>query len=235
MRKTAKSLIVLLLAAIVTYPIAVNSKELDIRLERQNNAVWCWGSTIAMVVEYIQRFDVKTCEVLSEFDARLNGRGMCCGNAMECMRAGQTSEMAAILGDIFDIHGAYLTTALSFQDVKKHIDAGRPLIAALVRPFPMGQSGHVVVISGYELPDRIIVQDPQYGRDVVSHSVLMANWKYGYWQQTFTITSNRSSMPRCRRVQENIRFPVRCYCNPMYGCSTCPGPLISRTRIICGR
>jgi len=171
-------------------PKTVGLKTLDIELRRQNTPVWCWAATIAMVVQYLKNRNLEDCEVLSIYDRALGGRGLCCQGARECLRTGQTSEMGAILGRIFDVHGRYIPRALSFDEVVANIDADKPMIAGLQK----GPSGHVVVIAGYDTSDNTIkVLDPMHGEHWVPYNVLIANWQLGIWNLSFEFTTDRDT------------------------------------------
>jgi len=165
----------------------VASKSLDVKFHRQNTVVWCWAATIAMVVEYLKDEDLEDCEVLSKYDRALGGRGLCCEGASECMRAGQSEEMAGILGRLFDIHGRYVPRPLSFGDVVTLIDDEKPIIAGLQKP----SSGHVVVISGYNTSDGTVkVMDPMYGIHWVPYQRLVGSWEMGVWNLSFVFTTD---------------------------------------------
>jgi len=163
-------------------------KSLEVKFHQQNTVVWCWAATIAMVVEYLKDESLEDCQVLSKYDRALGGRGLCCEGAYECMRTGQSNEMASILGNLFDIHGRYDPRPLSFADVVRLIDDDKPIIAGLQKP----SSGHVVVISGYDTSDRTVkVLDPMYGVHWVSYDRLIASWEMGVWSLSFQFTTDR--------------------------------------------
>lgn len=205
---------------------SATTHELSIKLRRQSTAVWCWAATIAMVVDHIQGFSVQDCEVLSEYDIRLGGTGMCCSGQLTCQRAGLIPEMTAILSKIFGMHGTHKTTPVSFQEVVTEINAGRPLVAALQKP----GAGHVVVISGYRLPDQVVVLDPIYGKQTVAYATLRANWTYGYWTETLVISSNRptatqlTTSPMCSRAADALgRQRIICKSNRFQSGSSSSG------------
>ena len=159
-----------------------DAKELEIRFHRQHTVVWCWAATIAMVVEYATDQSIEDCQVLSMYDESLGGPGECCQD-LHCVRTGSTQEMADILGNVFDIHGGYLPSPISFSQVRNHIDNDRPLIAGLRG----GPGAHVVVISGYRSPFTVIVLDPLSGRHEVDWGALIVNAQFGHWTETFVI------------------------------------------------
>jgi Papain-like cysteine protease AvrRpt2 len=202
----------LLATALPSVARAADTKTLDIGLRRQHTPVWCWGATIAMAVEYLKNFDVQDCEVLAEYDMRFGGRGLCCLNALECLRTGGLGEMGGILGSIFAIHGRS-AGPLAFSDVVEQIDDGRPLIAGLRKP----GGGHVVVIAGYRKPDQVLVLDPIHGKVWAAYGTLVANWQYGIWTDSLVFSTDRGD-GECKRVLQGIPTPL--------------GP-VTRPRVVC--
>lgn len=202
------------------------AKELNINIHKQHTNVWCWAATIAMVSEYIDRFELEDCMVLAEYDMRLGGYGMCCASPAMCNRAGQTTEMANILGIIFGIQGVYFKSPIGYDKIVEQIDAGQPMIVGLSSQ----QSGHVVVISGYESPDKVVVLDPMYGRYTVDYQTLGANWTYGVWTDTFIIHSKRADKSTCQFVEESL--PSMAPCMTQFGPGMCP-TTVQRQRILC--
>jgi hypothetical protein len=175
---------------LLSVPLKSYSEELDISFHRQNTMVWCWAATIAMVVEYVTGDSIEDCEVLNKYDRSLGGTGTCCYGDNRCVRTGQTREMAHILGDLFGVHGRYIPRPPSFDEIKRSINNDHPLIATLQNP--MG-GGHVVVVSGYENPYRVILLDPINGRHVVGYQTLISNFQYGNWTGSFLITPENSN------------------------------------------
>lgn len=225
--RTVVALIVLGLSAVGSFSGSgaaqpARERELPMVFHRQNTLVWCWAATIAMVVDYTQRFGLEDCQALAEYDMRLGGPGLCCTPAFAtCTRTGGIGEMENILGTIFGVRGGFFPQAPSFPEIVAQIEAGKPLIAALMKD----GSGHVVVVSGYTTGDGVIILDPMVGRAVVPYPVLRTSWA-----GTFVIDSARAVAPMCRLVPEAIRVP-----------STCPGPFgpapciqqVVRPRIVC--
>lgn len=191
--------VILLLLSIST---ASTAKELSLEFHPQHTHVWCWAACVAMVADYLQRFTVADCQVLSEYEILKGAKGFCCIDMQLCTRAGEDEEMAAIFDRIFKLHGRFEKRPLSFSEVKAEIDAGRPIIAALDLE---EDKGHVVVVSGY-LPNRqLIITDPQEGVYCIPYNATLRKDKdFGQWSKTFVFDSNRAESPRCRVMQEVI-------------------------------
>lgn len=157
------------------------------------------------------------CQVLSAYDQLLGGPGSCCEFPNRCSRTGGTQEMKIILSKIFGLSGYHHLRPLSYSEVRTEIDNDRPFIAALQNGF----SGHVVVISGYELPNMIVVLDPLSGRHVIPYNQLRSNFQLGNWTETFTFSQASSTT--------TYTAPPDPYCCDTFGVRRCviessPGP-----------
>jgi hypothetical protein len=196
-RKLVARIAALVAFAMVVQPLA-QADELSIRLRRQNSPVWCWAAVSAMLVSYIQKFDAQDCEILSEYDMRLGGRGMCCAGAAECQRPGiGLEEMGVLLGRVFGIHGRYDYDPVDWDDLKDEIDAGRPVVALLAEG---GMAAHVVVIAGYRSSGYLTVLDPAAGRYSEAYrSLVRGASEHGKWAGTLRLTSDPADDRGCTR------------------------------------
>lgn len=191
--------VILLLLSLAT---ASAAKELPLAFHRQHTRVWCWAACVAMVADYLQRFPVADCQVLSEYEITKGGKGFCCIDEELCTRTGSDQEMAAIFDRIFRLHGRFERRPLSFAEVKGEIDAGRPMMAAFALE---NDKGHVVVVSGYLPNRRLIVVDPEKGAYCIPYdAMLRKDENFGQWTGTFVFAANRAEKSRCHIVQENI-------------------------------
>lgn len=206
----------------------VSERVLPIRFHPQHTQVWCWAATIAMVAEYLKAFPLEDCVVLSEYDARLGGLGVCCAQPGFCNRTGQVQEMGAIIGNIFGLQGQHFSRPLSYADIVSQINNQHPMIAALTT----GYSGHVVVLAGYRAPNTVVVLDPLYGQYDVAYDVLLANWTYGRWTETFTFTTPPATEPKCQVRGENV--PYMALCQGPWGAAPCQ-QWTNRYRLQCWR
>ncbi|MBI5503650.1 MAG: C39 family peptidase [Deltaproteobacteria bacterium] len=181
-----------------------------IRVRRQRTPVWCWAAAVAMVVEYIQGLSVQDCEVMAEYDMRLGGQGLCCAGARECVRTGFSSEMSLLLRS-FGISSEYRSAPILFSAVRDALDRGQPLIAELTN----ASGGHVVVVSGYTLPDQLLIVDPAIGARTMKYDEFVGGTDRLPWTGTHILTTARSPTPRCGRVREMLpdgaaRTRIRC-------------------------
>jgi hypothetical protein len=173
-----------LLFGVLTCGAPAFAEELEVSFRRQHTLVWCWAATIAMVGAYVTGRGAEDCEVLSAYDRLLGGPGGCCQSPQRCSRTGSSQEMKTILSRIFGLSGYHYPRPLTYAEVKREIDRDKPFIAAIRNGF----SGHVVVVSGYETPDRVILLDPMSGRHVVRYGQLRRNFQLGSWTETLTVS-----------------------------------------------
>jgi Papain-like cysteine protease AvrRpt2 len=174
-----------------------DSMEIFMPLRTQHTNVWCWAAAIGMVVEYTKGFAIQDCEVLNEYELRNGGRGLCCLASPECNRTGKLSEMSSIMGGIFKIQGGYRHGPLAFDELVKHIDKKKPILAALM----FGKNGHVAVIAGYQKSSKsLIIYDPAHGRVVAPYASLVSKTTSPNWLGSFMIESPRSVFPKCKRM-----------------------------------
>jgi|GEM_PF-3507739 hypothetical protein len=213
MRSVWNSLLSFIL--ILMFSVSSQANELDVQFHPQHTLVWCWAATIAMVGEYMTGQPSEDCGVLSAYDLALGGPGTCCFFPQPCNRTGQVQEMKNILGNLYHLSGFHYTRALSYGELRNQIDNECPIIAALQTNF----SGHVVVIIGYELPNRVIVLDPMSGRHEVLYQQLLANFQTGYWRQTLTV--NRSATIT---DPDPDPIPQAHYCCDQFGIRRCTLP-----------
>ena len=212
-----------LLLGVLTGGAPALAEELDVTFRRQHTQVWCWAATIAMVGAYVTGRGAEDCEVLSGYDRLLGGPGSCCQFPQRCARTGSSQEMKTILSRIFGLSGSHYSRALTYAELRREIDGNRPFIAAIRNGF----SGHVVVVSGYEAPDRVILLDPMSGRHVVPYGQVRQNFQLGSWTETLTVSG---AEPSRRQPPPPPPPPARTpYCCDAWGNRRCaiqmnPGP-----------
>lgn len=157
------------------------AKVLDIRIHPQHTLEWCWAASTAAVVEYVIGQPMVDCQLLSAYDYMLGGRGRCCEGNPECVRAGYPGEIKELLS-MFDIPAHHQSTPITYDRLIQEIDSRRPVIIALWMSAP---TAHIVVITGYEKPDTVIIMNPTSDRLLrVQYTDLITNWK---WKDTILI------------------------------------------------
>lgn len=136
-------------------PVSDDAVELPIFQSRQQTEVWCWAATSEMVLQY---YNVQTpqCEILSKY----TGFSCCFSLAPVCYQAAPSLQTIQAVLRVEGRLNSTVTGRLSYSQVKREIDAGRPLIVAYQGSF----NGHVVVIYGYDPKhESLLIHDPFYG------------------------------------------------------------------------
>ncbi len=167
----------------------------------QQTQVWCWAASTAMAAAYMKNLpNVTDCEVLTEFDIRNGGPGLCCLTG-ECVQEGTIFEIQQMLSQIFFINSQVIYSALSLQQVQQYVGQGTPVIAHLSLG---GFSGHFVVISGYDVnAGTVTVLDPFFGQyPNIPYSSVLFNPTLGSWDASLVITSPPSSGTPCTIVPQ---------------------------------
>jgi hypothetical protein len=153
-------------------------KQLPVTHHAQSQVIWCWAASSAMVLEYVLKRTVSDCDVASALDQVTGGEGHCCAadgrlRSERCYHARNTELVAGVLRSyglsVTVIHGP-----LGWDELKRSIDAGYPVIAGL---YWGGETGHIVVITGYREPGTVIVDDP--AQSDTPHSEYLYRWLVG--------------------------------------------------------
>ncbi|MGD2067570.1 MAG: C39 family peptidase [Gemmatimonadota bacterium] len=147
---------------------------LSVPYRAQQTQVWCWAATSEMVLAYYD-VNIPQCEILSAW-MQTN----CCVVNPVCERTASLQVMQGTL-NYFGGLESYISGALTFDQVRTEIDAGRPLILAYSNSF----AAHVVVLYGYDPRNAsVYVHDPYFGSFNPPYG---SSFNYGgtmYWYQT---------------------------------------------------
>jgi hypothetical protein len=185
-RRITPALLVTMSLVLCAPHVFAQQKTLPLRLHNQHTIMWCWAASAAATIEYAKGARIEDCEVLSAYDRRRGGLGLCCQDPRPCLRGGVPGEIEAILGSIFDVHGRTEPSAPSLRALAKHIDGGGPVIAWL---WNSSTSAHVVAITGYDLNrGRVYVLDPMRQAPLwVGFGWLKKNPMTGTWRDTLFV------------------------------------------------
>lgn len=119
----------------------------------QQTMVWCWAACSEMILNYYQR-PTPQCYILSTwFNAD------CCTFPMYCKTTGTLGQISANLEYFGGLQSTVKNGTLTISEIANEIANNRPIIIA----YTNFQSGHVVVIFGYDLTTQsIYIYDPFY-------------------------------------------------------------------------
>lgn len=154
--------------------------ELDLDLVPQTQTNWCWAAATSMVASYYSKREVPQCEIAS------SQYGMnCCVNPRACNQANSVMDFVPLLRQ-FKIKSKVVRGRLNWDQLKRNIDAGKPLIIRV--GWYGNQGGHFVVIYGYRLYRQnngdihksVWIKDPSYGyinMETASLSGMLEEWE----------------------------------------------------------
>ena len=119
----------------------------------QQTIVWCWAACSEMVLNYYQH-PTPQCYILStwfSFD--------CCSFPNYCKTTGTLQQISTNLNYFGGLNSTVKNSTLTLSEIATEIANNRPIIIA----YTNYQSGHVVVIFGYDLANQLIyIYDPYY-------------------------------------------------------------------------
>lgn len=130
---------------------------LGVPLKRQEQTEWCWAAVTAGIAEHHNNArSWQQCELANEVldpAPEVN----CCevGSSDTCNRSGELPPAMKLTGNYVETTGS-----ISFGDVMRQIDQGRPIICHIEWE---GGSKHFVVIDGYSTDDNdefVWIKDP---------------------------------------------------------------------------
>lgn len=154
---------------------------LPMRVEQQQQSNWCWATVAAAVANYILNKEVwHQCAVATE--CYKQRQYDCCSNKGQC---NDPLELAEVLWRVNVKCDALDDKVLSFEDITKLLDTGRPVCCLLTGR----QGNHYVMIYGYDLANRdLYIQDPAYGRGFpIPYSSFVRDYERRSWTSTYVV------------------------------------------------
>lgn len=142
---------------------------------RQQSEVWCWAAVIEIVSLYYGNpaYQCGTVSYWTGID--------CCAYPSLCRFTGDESQIAQTLY-LAGVSSQYTAGGLTWSQVKREIDAGRPFIIVYRGSF----AGHVVVGYGYDDANKsIMIHDPYYGSFEVPYGATFSYNGSLVWSGTF--------------------------------------------------
>jgi hypothetical protein len=155
------------------------------QIETQEKSEWCWAAVAVSIDKYFDsKSPLKQCDIAK----RVLGNDKCCNGGDDCNKA------MTLIGALNSIKrlSSTLTSPLSFELVRRELDAGRPVCARIKWN---GGGAHFVVITGYEiLPSgarHVDVADPHSPDTTVDYDDLRnAYYGDGTWVDTYLVTNS---------------------------------------------
>ncbi|MBL6988838.1 MAG: C39 family peptidase [Bacteriovoracaceae bacterium] len=162
--------------------ISIDKGTLDIELQMQRTSVWCWAAVVAMIVNYKQDKTYRDCQVLDKFfTSKWERESGCCQRNRRCVVPGSDDDMSEMMG-MYDLESKWVAGPLTFEQVVEEIDNDNPIVVGLKDA--NRNMGHVVVLSGYQTPNRLVILDPQAGRIEASFEQVRGDFGRLKWGKT---------------------------------------------------
>lgn len=155
-------------------------------IQHQQESEWCWAAVAATIDQYFNPLSpLRQCDVAT----RVLGSDNCSNPINE----------PAILGDAVQVvnpQRVNLERALNFDELRREIDAGRPVCCAIEWT---GGGGHAVVVTGYRVLTsgvrHIHVEDPlNASGDFDFDEFRNAYYGHGTWVETALISPPKGSV-----------------------------------------
>ena len=175
----------------------------SLHMQRQKMPEWCWAAVSVSVDLFFRPNSSHTqCELAG---SALNLQ--CCdgGRPAESVQCNAPHALAAVLGRLHLLAGDPLQKTLTFDQVRKEIDAGRPicvLIKWLDKNGQPGPRGHFIVIDGYRVTPAqkqfVSIADPLYGSSEMDYSQFASGHGgyhdgQGVWFATFFVQNEAAA------------------------------------------
>ncbi len=186
-------------------PAVIAQRRLTFRIQRQQQSEWCWAAVAASVEQF---FDpdpdpasrLKQCEVADMVlkDKDKMPKPKCCEDPEDCDLPAELEDALKKIYkwrdtlDVDPLTGA--KGSLTFEQVKREIDRGRPVCAGI--RWKSG-TGHFVVVRGYRVlgsgAQQLYVADPLYPSSLVDfNEFTVAYYGEGEWTETDLVVNDWS-------------------------------------------
>jgi hypothetical protein len=160
-------------------------EDFDMRAQRMRE--WCWAAVSVSIEAFYDRHSTWTeCKMAAaEFGTS------CCDFAQPCNRVNRLDPPLTRLGRL---RGRPLFRTLTFVEIQKEIDAGRPIA---VRVGWREGGGHFLAIYGYHVTPggipQLLLGDPFYGDSRVNYDHFTTAYQgSGTWTDTFLLEDRQS-------------------------------------------
>ncbi len=158
------------------------SAALPLRVDPQTEINWCWAAVAASVSRYYSgRAMPQQCDVVN---MTFNNQSCCAnGRTFVCDRAWHLEDALTLLGNL----DSQPTTVIPFDEIRRRIDADRPVCCRVADPLNP-RVGHFIVIIGYQNGSRqwVVSDDPKNGTRRHEYSqITSAYLNQMLWTHTF--------------------------------------------------
>ncbi|MBV8843476.1 MAG: C39 family peptidase [Bryobacterales bacterium] len=188
-------------------PVVIEQRLLRFRIQRQEQADWCWAACAASIEKYFDHDSkIKQCDVASKTlrveypqdELPDSDPGCCCHCCCEPDPCDKPARLGIALQQIHKWRNS-LQRSLTFEEVQREIDRGRPIGAGIKwnsggADGSPGTTGHFVVIRGYRLLSsgacQLYIADPLNASRLVDFGEFtFAYYGEGQWVETDLVHS----------------------------------------------
>ena len=180
-------------------PTVIAQRRLNFKIQRQEQSEWCWAACAASVETFFSQdpdFKAKQCEAANKVLKSKDLQGDSCDDPEDFNRPGKL--MIALQkfnkwrNTLDDDDSTGATGALTFEQVQREIDRGRPVCCGIT--WKSG-GGHFVVVRGYRVLDsgaqQLYVADPLNPANLVDFDEFTtAYYGEGRWTETSFVVSD---------------------------------------------
>jgi hypothetical protein len=196
---------------IVAGPLVVAEKVLRFRIQRQEQSNWCWAAVAVSVDRYFDQYsDLTQCEVANKVlrvepppqgspPLPTSDCGCCCQCCCDPENCDHPAELEIALQQVYKWRNT-LNRALTFAEVVREIDRGRPIGVGITwlsggKNGSPSTTGHFVAIRGYRLLSsgtrQVYVADPLNASGRVDlDEFTFSYYGDGQWTETDLLTSD---------------------------------------------
>lgn len=152
----------------------------DMRAQRLRE--WCWAAVSVSIEAYYDKNTPWTECKIAQAEFGLS----CCDSAEQCNKV---SRLDPPLNRLHRLRGKPVFRRLSFQEIQKEIDSGRPIA---VRVGWREGGGHFLVIRGYNVTPsgvhQVLLGDPFYGDSRTAYDHFCTSYQgSGTWTDTLLL------------------------------------------------
>jgi Peptidase_C39 like family len=178
-------------------------RAVPLTVSKQENSEWCWAA-VTVSVNLVFRPD--STHTQCELAGGVLGRPCCSGGKLSASDpCNVPHELHPVLGRLHLLAADPIVKPLTFDQVRKEIDGGRPvcvLIKWLDNDGRQSNRGHFIAIAGYRVtPSQkqfVSIGDPFYGPSEVDYAIFSSKQGgyrdgRGVWSASFLVANEAAS------------------------------------------
>jgi hypothetical protein len=169
-------------------------RTVPLAMEHQKRTEWCWAAVSVSVNKLFRPASTHT-----QCDLAASILNQDCCDPETGRRCNHPHTLHTVLGTLHLLAGEPVRKPFAFEEIRKEIDAGRPICVLIRWLDDSGQvssRGHFIAISGYRItPERIPfleIADPFYGASMIAYEEFSSphgGYRHGHgvWYASFNV------------------------------------------------